>query len=220
MKVHFICNRYALLLALLLAGSVSLHAAPKTLPREVARHFCQLLVNDGEGRIYPLSMYANHLTMLLYDGTEYDGLTAEQVLTGLIFYYDDWISLPASSREALTLAQELHTGQTLRVFPHLSEGQVTWFAPTDPLPESIGPEHRKYMQELFSRLNGEVQEGNWQAVDAYVDKMIEYQCKFGGSKPAKAAVPSHLVWMIALFLMILPVSRLFFVPLSPKRTKQ
>lgn len=212
--------RHTLLLALLLAGPVSAMSSPKALPKDVASHFCQLLVNDGNGRIYPLSMYAQHLTTLLYEVPHYEDFTAEQVLTGFIFYYDDWVQLPASSREALTLVQELHTGQTLRLFPHLSDGEIIWYAPTDPIPKSVGTEHRKYMQEVFSRLNGEVQAGNWQNVEEYIDKMIKYQCQYGNNGKSEASTPTYLIYIVALFLLGLVVISIFIRTFAPKITKQ
>lgn len=212
--------RHTLLLALLLAGPVSAMSSPKTLPKEVASHFCQLLVNDGNGRIYPLSMYAQHLTMMLYESSHYEGFTAEQVFTGFIFFYDDWVQLPASSREALMLVQELHTGQTLRLFPHASDGKINWYAPTDPIPESVGTEHRKYMQEVFARLNGEVQAGNWQTVDAYIEKMIQYQCQFGHNGKSEASAHTYIIYIVALFLLGLVVFSLFIRTFAAKIAKR
>ena len=172
--------RLNLILALLMmAGSV--FAKPRVLPQKQAAHFCRLLVNDGQGKIYPLSIYAHRLTMLLCHDDHYGDYTAEQVFTGLIFFYDDWTQerMPYSNGEGRMLMEELHSGQTLRLFPHINKRHATWYAPTDPLPASIGSEHQKYIREVFSRLNALVQTGNWKSVDAFIDRMIRYQCQFG-----------------------------------------
>ena len=79
--------------------------------------------------------------------------------------------------------EELHSGQTLRIFPHVQGREAVWYAPTDNLPTSIDAEHRKYISEVFDRLNAAVHASNWSLVDAFIDKMIQYQCRFGKAKP-------------------------------------
>jgi hypothetical protein len=176
--MHLIRTTFFLLTLLLTAGS-AVTASPRVLPQQQARHFCRLLFYD-DGRLLPLSVYAQHLTAMLCHDFRYGDFTPEQVFTGLIFFYDDWQQepMPFSNGQGRMLMEELHSGQTLRLFPHCEGATVAWYAPTDDVPASISPEHRKYMQEVFPRLNAEVQAGNWQAVDAFIDKMIRYQCQF------------------------------------------
>ena len=159
-------------------------AKPRVLPQQQAAHFCRLLVNDGEGRIYPLKLYATRLTTLLYTEPHYGEFSAEQVFTGLIFFYDDWAQEPMALGDGRgrLLMEELHSGQTLRIFPHVQGKHATWYAPTDHLPSSVDVEHQKYIGEVFDRLNAVIQEGNWSLVDAFIDKMIQYQCRFGGGR--------------------------------------
>ena len=170
------------LVLLMMAGPV-LATQPRVLPQKQAAHFCRLLVNDGEGSIYPLSVYARRLTMLLCHDDHYGTFSAEQVFTGLIFFYDDWQQerMPFSNGQGRMLMEELHSGQTLRLFPHVIRKKVTWYAPTDPLPVSLNSEHQKYIREVFSRLNALVQSGKWKAVDEFIDRMIQYQCRFGAT---------------------------------------
>ena len=166
----------------MMAGSV--FAQPRVLPQKQAKHFCRLLVNEGNNKIYPLSVYAQRLTMLLCHDNCYGQYSAEQVFTGLIFFYDDWSKerIPFSNGQGRMLMEELHSGQTLRLFPHVKDKKVIWYAPTDPLPAAIGSEHQKYIREAFSRLNALVQEENWKSVDVFIDRMIRYQCQFGSQK--------------------------------------
>ena len=120
------------------------------------------------------------LQLLCHD-TRYGSYSAEQVFSGLIFYYDDWVAerLPYSNGEGRQLMEELHSGHTLRLFPHVAAGRATWYAPTDRLPASLGTEHQKYISGAFLRLNALVQANDWKAVDAFIDRMIRYQCRFG-----------------------------------------
>ena len=70
-----------ILVLLMMAGPV-LAAQPRVLPQKQAAHFCRLLVNNGEGGIYPLSVYASRLTMQLCHDGHYGNYSAEQVFTG------------------------------------------------------------------------------------------------------------------------------------------
>ncbi len=175
------------------AGSVSA-IVTEAIPKAQAEHFCQLLINDGNS-IAPLSYHARS------NMTQTDSLTAEQLFAGFIFFQDNW--------------------KTMRFFPHTGEdGTVRWYAPTDQLPSTLSEEHQKYIREVFPRLSNEIQAGNWEAVDAYIDKMIEYQCKYGGGEAAKTIEPSRLIGMIILFLIGLVVISFFIRIFAATITKQ
>lgn len=62
---------------------------PKTLPKDIAEDFCNIHVYYND-RICPLQTLSKDFTVKLYGKTTYKGLTAEQVLTGWFFFYDDW----------------------------------------------------------------------------------------------------------------------------------
>lgn len=82
------------LVALLFSTSVfSLSAAPKTLSVEVAEEFGNLHVYYNE-RVCPLQTLAKDFTVKLYGKSSYKGYTPEQVLTGWLFFYDDWKQEP------------------------------------------------------------------------------------------------------------------------------
>ena len=153
------------LLVLLIAGPHCVFAKPLVLPQEVAAHFCQLFVADGAS-VSPLSFRARK--MIQPD----DSLSVEQIFAGYVLLADGW--------------------QTMRLFPHQENGVISWYSATDELPASIDSEHQKYIREVFPRLVAEVQAENWSTVDAYIDRMIQYQCQFGGQKlparPSSAAI--------------------------------
>ena len=83
--------------AMLLLCSVNLASAreksPRTLPREVAAKFGELHIYYND-RICPLQTFAKDFTTKLYGKPSYRGLTAEQVVTGWFFFYDDWKQEP------------------------------------------------------------------------------------------------------------------------------
>ena len=169
--------KYALL-ALLLAGPLGVFSKPLVLPEKTAAHFCQLMAADGSS----VSTLSRHAHMTIQPD---DSLSTEQIFAGYVLLADGW--------------------QTMRLFPHQENGVVSWFSAADELPASINSEHEKYIREVFPRLVAEVQAGEWEMVDAYIDRMIQYQCQFGGKKlparPSSAAILGIFLLFFASFLI-------------------
>ena len=95
-----ILKKGVLILAMLLSLSTNIHAETTTenlqkiiLPKESAEKFGELciLYND---RICPLQTYALDFCKKIYGSRSYKGLTAEQVLSGWVFYGDIWSNEP------------------------------------------------------------------------------------------------------------------------------
>ena len=112
-----------------------------------------------------------------------DSLSVEQIFAGYVLLADGW--------------------QTMRLFPHQENGAVSWYSATDELPASIDSEHQKYIREVFPRLVAEVQAGDWETVDAYIDRMIQYQCQFGGQKLPPRPSSAAIIGIFLLFLALL-----------------
>lgn len=74
----------------------------------------------------------------------------------------------------LSLVMELRQGTPLKVLPY-TDRRTTWYAPVDSLPRSLEKEHAKYIRNVFSLMNGDVQSGRWSRVNVYLDKMRQYQ---------------------------------------------
>ena len=179
MPLLSLSSRYKIVLALLfIAGSTSFSAAPLVIPQQQAAHFCQLFVAENSS-LSTLSRRAHQ--MIVPD----DSLSVEQIFAGYILLADGW--------------------QTMRLFPHQEDGVISWYSATDELPASIGSERQKYIREVFPRLVAEVQAGNWETVDAYIDRMIQYQCQFGGQKippcPSSASIIGIFLLFFASFLI-------------------
>ena len=138
-------------------------------------HLCRILVSDGE-TVMPLTAYARRVVQPT------DSLTSEQIFATFLLRNNNW--------------------QSLRFFPHCqNDGTITWYAPADNLPASLDAEHQKYIREVFPRLIAEVQAQNWTTADAYIDRLLQYQCQFGSSKPNQRPHPLA----IAAILLIVPV---------------
>ena len=153
--------------------------AQNALPQATAAHLCRLMVCDNEGNISPLSNYIRQQQMMTNDS-----LSLEQLFAVYVFDYKGW--------------------QTLRIFPHQEGNQVVWYAPDDKLPATMSQEHQKYIHEVFARMDAEVQAGNWQMVDAYIDRLVQYQCKFSATATGASPTP-NILWIVAgsigLFLL-------------------
>jgi len=177
-KVKTLFYMPLILTLLFIAGSAPLSAAPLVIPQQQAAHFCQLFVSDNSS-LSTLSRRAHQ--MIPAD----DSLSVEQIFAGYILLADGW--------------------QAMRLFPHQKDGAVSWYSATDELPASIDAEHQKYIREVFPRLIAEVQAGDWETVDAYIDRMIQYQCQFGGQelppRPSSAAIIGIFLLFFASFLI-------------------
>jgi hypothetical protein len=171
-----------------MAGPHSVFSKPLVLPQAQAAHFCQLFVADGVS-VSTLLRRAHRMTQpddsLAQSWSK--GLSVEQIFAGYVLLADGW--------------------QTLRVFPHQESGGVSWYSATDVLPSSMDTEHQKYVSEVFPRLIAEVQAGDWETVDAYIDRMIQYQCQFGGSKlPPKPSFYMIAALFLLFFLLTLRIT--------------
>lgn len=104
-----------MMMALLFAlGSSS--AETHVLPKESADRFGRLMVLHNS-RICPLQTLAIDFTKNLYGKASYNGYTPEQVLTGWMFYADDWMQEPmlrlkgAEMRDRLQLPEYVPVSQ-------------------------------------------------------------------------------------------------------------
>jgi len=218
--------------------------SPRVLPQETAERFCRLFVVYND-RVCPMQTYALDFTKKLCGKRSYGEYSASQVLTGFIFFYEDWtrepvikikgsemkerLQLPdhaafnsffgpqgyqlgpyladkdmAKIDERVSIIMELHQGTPLKLFPYSDKGRITWYAPTSTLPETMDSEHQRYMREVFSRLNGEIQAGHYQRANEYLDKMLEYQQTFGGSSlPSTTRVQAERIYNKIPFATIL-----------------
>ena len=171
--------KYALL-ALLIAGPHCVFAKPSVLPEKTAAHFCQLFVSNNAS----LSTLSRRAYQMISQPE--DSLSVEQIFAGYVLLADGW--------------------QTMRLFPHQENGVVSWYSATDELPASMSSEHQRYIREVFPRLVAEVQTGDWETVDAYIDRMIQYQCQFGGQKlPARPSSAAIIGIFLLFFALLIPM---------------
>ena len=253
---HPLLKRGALAL-LLVAGWPAAAGAAKVLPKETADKFGRLYILYNN-RVCPLQTFAVDFTKKLCGSTHYKDYTAEQVLTGFIFFGDEWSNEPiirvkngalrnrwqlprhcsvntffnqtmggyilgpyvrdyyqghggklnkqaADMDDRLMMVMNLRRGTLLKVFPHTAGGKTTWYAPTDDITDTLvdGP-RRKYMQNVFSLIYGEVLAGRYGNVGKIFGKMTEYQRQNAGtSLPTEAQTKAERAYNAVPFATVL-----------------
>ena len=96
MLLRKVSDRAVLLIVLLTLGAATPAMAgnkPTTLPRESADKMGQMFVMY-KGRVCPLQTLAKDFTTKLCGNATYRGYTPEQVLSGWLFYFDEWKDEP------------------------------------------------------------------------------------------------------------------------------
>ena len=86
-------------------------AAPKALPADVASEFGNLYTYYN-GRICPFQTVAIDFTTKLYGKSSYQGLSAEQVVTGWILFPTTWVDQPFIKVKGQTVHELLKTDET------------------------------------------------------------------------------------------------------------
>lgn len=94
---HRALKRGVTALLFIISSAGSLYAAeakmPHTVPRDVADKFGELHIYYND-RVCPLQTFAIDFTTKLYGKSTYRGMSAEQVILGWFFFYDDWKTEP------------------------------------------------------------------------------------------------------------------------------
>lgn len=107
----------------------------------------------------------------------------------------------------IQLVMDLRRGKLLKVFPYTVNGNTTWYAPTDIMPDSaVAPADRQYMQNVFSLIYQEALAGNMASVGNIADKMLRYQHKNGGS-----SLPSGMQTQAERLYNTMPFATILFM---------
>ena len=81
-------------IAAILMLPIAANATPKTLPKATASKMGEMYVLY-KGRVCPLQTLAKDFTTKLTGDATYRGLSSEQVFSGYLFYYGEWVDEPA-----------------------------------------------------------------------------------------------------------------------------
>lgn len=207
---HPLLRRGALIVCLWLPSGQGAHAQ-SSLPKSTAEKFGQLCILYN-GRICPVQTYAQDFCRKIYGSRSYRGMTAEQVLTGWIFYGNEWEKdLMQNHRKTADdnmrhqLVMELRSGQSLKVLPYTGRSTM-WYAPTDILPQSMDKEHAQYIKNVLSLIYADIQARKFGRVDEYFTKMKHYQERVGGS-----TMPSEAQYLAERINNSIPFATVLFI---------
>ena len=109
---------------------------PHALPEKTAEKFGELFILHNN-RICPMQTFAIDFTKKLYGARSYKGLTAEQVLTGWIFWGEEWMNEPIIKVKSGNLKQ------TLQLPDYVSAG---FFFDKDMGGYTLGPYVKEYYE--------------------------------------------------------------------------
>lgn len=192
-----------LLLVLLPQGAraASPTTEPKVLPKEVADHFGELYVYYNN-RIVPLQTQARDYCLKAYGKAHWGPYSAEQVLTGWLFYYDWWKDVPfkvkakdrgtAKEQEKHRIFENTASGDALKLFPVAAADSaggvsVNWYNCNELLPEELFEDYDQwvFIRRVLDLVAESVRAEDWAEVDRIVGKIKAYQ-----EKTAAEVLPS------------------------------
>lgn len=172
-------------------------ASLPAMQRPLAANFGKALVY-WNGRICPVQTLARDVTVTLYGGESYKGLTAEQVLSGWLFYYDEWQRdylethpelksvppFPVSKKdrklaERLGMVEWLGTGEIFRIYPYLTaDGYIEWLSLTGRRPSGMSLEQWTFMQTTMQDIKQGLLEGKNIKANEVLTKLMAGQRRY------------------------------------------
>lgn len=112
----------AVTLLLMVTAAVPTMANPRTLPLSTAQKMGNMYVLYKD-RVCPVQTLARDFTYQLYGSASYNGLTAEQVLAGWMFFYDDWKDEPCIKVKGKMVRDTLHVDGRYASLMQFLDGQ-------------------------------------------------------------------------------------------------
>lgn len=148
-------------------------------------------------RISPMQTMAQDVTMKLYGSSTYKGMTAEQVLSGWLFYFDEWLTDYTANNpeiqdndidkkkkkllERRYLITILGTGEAFKIYPyHTSEGYIEWLSLTGHRPSEMSLEQWQFMQTSMPHIKELLLHGKNIKADDEIKNLISNQKKYAG----------------------------------------
>ena len=191
------------LLLLLLVPQRGLAAGaelPPALPADVAEQFGELYVYYND-RVAPMQTLARDYCLKAYGKAHYGPYSAEQVVSGWLFYYDWWKAEPFKlkakevgtdkEREKEAIRMSAASGRAFKIFPIAFADSlvaanpglqpVVWFHCDEPLPEGLEYERWVFIRRSLDLLHDEIRAENWPEVTRLLAKIREYQEKEAGA---------------------------------------
>lgn len=206
-------KRKVALIMLVCVGSSGVSASElHVMQRPLAADFGKVYVYWNE-RICPMQTMARDVTVKLYGKDSYNGMTAEQVLSGWLFYFDDWLrdyiannpemnksDIDKSKKKLLerkTLITMLGTGDAFRIYPYQTvSGYTEWMSLTERRPSQMSLEQWLFMQTSMPRIKEMLSKGKNIDADKEIKKLIESQIKYAGDNvlPSETKMKAEILY--------------------------
>lgn len=218
-------------LALLFPGIAQAQDKPKALPQDVSDAFGDLYVYYND-RICPFETMARDYTLKAYGKSHWKDYDACQVMTGWLFYYDWWCTVPfklkdkdrgtAKEHEKTFLLQSVTSGDAWKLYPVADSVQVVhWFTANDMLPAEVVNDYDLwvFIRKAMDLVEQSVKEEDWDEVKRIVGKIRDYQVKVAGAvlptqteiraekaynRLSRPMVPfmASITWGLVLFILL------------------
>ncbi|MDE6006175.1 MAG: cytochrome c biogenesis protein CcsA [Muribaculaceae bacterium] len=178
-------------------GAERLPAMQRPLARNLGKSY--VYWND---RVCPMQTMARDITATLYGKSSYEGYTSEQVLSGWLFYFDEWwrdyrerypeikelAGGIVSDRQKklmgkLSLIRMLGTGEAFRIYPYQTSGGTwEWLSLIGRRPSAMSLEQWKFMQRTLPRIKQYLLIGKNIEANGEITHLIEGQKRYGDEK--------------------------------------
>lgn len=165
-----------------------------TLQCPLAKSFGDIYVY-WNNRVVPMQTMAIDVVTCLYNSTSYHGMTPLQVLTGWLFYYDDWKRDFDSAcdshaltgkklkryQEKIALIKWLGTGEAFRIYPyHSASGNLEWLSLAGKRPSKMEIEQWKFMVKTMPDIASDIYAGSNISANNRVKTLIALQKNYAG----------------------------------------
>lgn len=162
-------------------------------------------------RICPLQTMARDVTLKLYGSYSYEGMTAEQVLSGWLFYFDTWerdykagyAGTTGSEKqkklhdERMALIYWLGTGEAFKIYPYqAADGHIEWLSLTGRRPSRMSLGQWKFMQTTMPEIKALLLEGRNVDANKAIDSLIAGQIRYAGREnlPSPAKMQAERIY--------------------------
>ncbi len=183
--------------------------------RPLAANLGKVLVYWNE-RICPMQTLACDVTSTLYGGESYRGFTPEQILSGWLFFYDQWQSDYLSSHpelksapaypttkaekkqaEKLALIELIGTGEIFRIYPYrTADGRMEWLSLTGRRPSAMPLDQWTFMQTTMPEIKELLLSGKNIRANELLTLLMAGQTKYavGAELPSAAKVTAERIY--------------------------
>lgn len=165
---------------------------PRALPPDVAKAFGDLYVYYND-RICPFETLAREYAMKAYGKSHWKDYDACQVVTGWLFYYDWWKTVPfklkgkergtAKEAEKEYLLRSVASGDAWKLYPVAdSSGIVRWYDSNEMLPLDVIDDYDRwvFIRKVMDVVEQSVREEDWEEAKRIVGRIRDYQVKVAG----------------------------------------